>query len=722
MKKNFVSATVEYSTLEHSVPSPYLRKTISLSAKPEAAELKVSGLGFYRLFVNGKDITKGHLAPYISNPEHICYYDTYDIAELLTEGKNVLGFRLGNGLMNNLGGGVWDFDKFERRGAPRLAFELSVSCDGEELFFDATEGVVTHPSGLLRDDMRYGEIFDARAEIDDWAEVGFDDSPWTPAICAPAPGGALKPSDIEPIEVIGERRAVSITEQDGGFLYDFGINTAGVWRLRIRGERGQKLSFRHGEFLLDGKFYDGNISGCFPGHDDFIENQTGAFICSGGEDEYTPSFCYFGFRYLLVKGITKEQATEDLLTYLVMSTALRGIGGFSCSDERINTLWGMVDNANRSNYYHFPTDCPHREKNGWTGDASLSSDQMMLQYDTSRTWRQWLDNIRAAQTESGSLPGIVPTTGWGYAWGNGPTWDSVLFNLPYMLYKYRGELDAARESSDAMLKYLRYVMTRRDERGLIAFGLGDWVPVGKDSHQYDAPLALTDSVMVMDISAKAAEMLRAIGESDGARYADDVSAKMRDAVRRELVDPDTMVVAGDCQSSQAIALYYGIFDKSEDDVAFAHLVKLIHDKSDTFDCGFIGMHCIFHVLSEHGEDGLAFRMITHDGFPSYTDLIKMGHTAMWEHFIEYDDHPYDKSLNHHFLGDISRWFMTRIAGLNPVDACTIRLTPSTADGAITSASAYYDLPKGRVEVSWTLDAEGEIDLTYTAPEGVKVIK
>ena len=134
------------------------------------------------------------------------------------------------------------------------------------------------------------------------------------------------------------------------------------------------------------------------------------------------------------------------------------------------------------------------------------------------------------------------------------------------------------------------------------------------------------------------------------------------------------------------------------------------------------MHCIFHVLSEHGEDGLAFRMITHDGFPSYTDLIKMGHTAMWEHFIEYDDHPYDKSLNHHFLGDISRWFMTRIAGLNPVDACTIRLTPSTADGAITSASAYYDLPKGRVEVSWTLDAEGEIDLTYTAPEGVKVIK
>ena len=146
MKKNFVSATKDYSTLEHSVPSPYLRKKIILESAPQSATLKVSGLGFYRLFVNGKEITKGHLAPYISNPEHICYYDTYDVTDLLNEGCNVLGFRLGNGFANGLGGGVWDFDKAEGRGAPRLAFELSVCCGGEDLFFDATEGVVTHQS------------------------------------------------------------------------------------------------------------------------------------------------------------------------------------------------------------------------------------------------------------------------------------------------------------------------------------------------------------------------------------------------------------------------------------------------------------------------------------------------------------------------------------------------------------------------------------------------
>lgn len=721
MNKNFVSATTEYSTFEHAVASPYLRRSFTLAKKPEKAEIKVCGLGFYRFFVNGKDITRGHLSPYISNPDHICYYDTYNIEEYLTDGENVIGFRLGNGMQNCFGGGVWDFDKASFRDVPKLAFELSVSCGGDVIHFDATEGVVTHPSGILRDDLRLGEIYDASKEIVGWSEPDFDASAWTPAIPAKSPEGEMIASRVEPIVVTAESGPVSITPEDDGFLYDFGTNSAGVWRLKIRGEKGQEIILQHGEFLYKGKFYSLNLSFEGRGFEFYNENQTVKFICSGGDDEYVPSFTYFGYRYVLVKGITEKQATEGLLTRLTMSTNLRSIGGFSCSDERINTLWRMVDNANRSNYYHFPTDCPHREKNGWTGDASLSADQMALQYDTSLSWRQWLENIRAAQTEEGVIPGIVPTGGWGFAWGNGPTWDSVLFNLPYMLYKYRGETEAVRESRSAMIKYLRYVMSRRSECGTIAIGLGDWVPVNKESHDYDAPLALTDSVMVMDMAAKAAEMLRAIDDGEGGEYAESIYREMRETVRRELVDPDTMLVRGDCQSSQAIALYYGVFNDDEKHRAFEHLIRQIHSKEDTFDCGFIGMHCIFHVLSEFGEDALAFSMITHDGFPSYTDLIKEGQTAMCEHFRIYDG-PYGESLNHHFLGDISRWFMTRLAGLNIVDASTVRLTPSTAGGAITSASAYYDLPKGRVTVSWHLDEQSNISLSYTVPDGVTVIK
>lgn len=128
---------------------------------------------------------------------------------------------------------------------------------------------------------------------------------------------------------------------------------------------------------------------------------------------YIPSFTYHGFRYVLVKGITEEQATKDLLTYLATSSDTKAIGGFHCSDKTVNTLFEMIKRSDRSNFCYFPTDCPHREKNGWTGDASLSAAHMMLLYDTEKSWREWLCNVRKAQTDSGMLPGIVPTAGWG---------------------------------------------------------------------------------------------------------------------------------------------------------------------------------------------------------------------------------------------------------------------------------------------------------------------
>ena len=133
-----------------------------------------------------------------------------------------------------------------------------------------------------------------------------------------------------------------------------------------------------------------------------------------------PSFVCYGFRYVLVQGITKEQATEDLLTYLVMNSDLRHIGGFKCSDETANTLFEMVKRSDLANFYYFPTDCPHREKNGWTGDASMSSDHMALLYDVEDSWREWLHNIRKSQNGAGALPGIVPTFDWGFDRGNGP--------------------------------------------------------------------------------------------------------------------------------------------------------------------------------------------------------------------------------------------------------------------------------------------------------------
>ena len=169
MKKNFIKATEGYCSREKHIAAPYMRRSFELDFAPSSAKLSICGLGFYCLYINGKEITKGYLAPYISNPDDICYYDSYDIADLLVKGKNTVGIILGNGFMNSLGGYVWEGDKSAWRGAPRVAMELLVEADGyENVVIEADTEFKVGPSPICFDDIHYGEYYDARNTVYDW--------------------------------------------------------------------------------------------------------------------------------------------------------------------------------------------------------------------------------------------------------------------------------------------------------------------------------------------------------------------------------------------------------------------------------------------------------------------------------------------------------------------------------------------------------------------------
>ena len=720
MNRHFIGASDVRCTLETHIPAPLLRRSFRLEKMPDRAALSVCGLGFYILRINGKDITKGALAPYIGNPDDFLYFDTYDLCPYLREGENVIGLILGNGLMNPFGGAVWDFDRVAWIGAPRVALELEAWKGGDCLLHIEADGRFrTHPSPILFDELRLGEVYDARCEQTGWELPGFDDSGWQPAAVLPSPKGELRLCRAQPISVECERRPVRITRQGDAFLYDFGINSAGSFRLRLSGRRGQTVTVRLGECLTNGVFDNSNLG--FRGYDFYREwTQTCRYTASGeGQEVYEPHFTYFGYRYALVEGITEEQATEELLTYLVMHSALRRTGGFSCSDPVANRLFAMAQNADLSNFYYFPTDCPHREKNGWTGDAAMSADHMLLLYDAEDSLCQWLDNIRKSQNAQGAIPGIVPTGGWGFAWGNGPAWDSVLFRLPYLIWRLRGNIGVIRENADAMLRYLRYILSRRSEDGTVAVGLGDWVPTGKErSDRYDTPLALTDSIMVMDMARKASEMFGAIGRTEDAAFAQSVFREMREAVRRELLDRDTMMFAGATQTGQAMALYYGVTEPDERQAAFDRLLELIEANGGNFDCGFLGLHCLFHVLSDFGHSELAYRMLTKPEYPSYGCLIARGETAMVEAI-----RPEGMSCgshNHHFLCDYTRWLIRCVAGLHVVDDRTVEIRPSYIS-TLEYAEAWCMLPAGRVTVRWERQPDGKPQLTVDAPSGVRVL-
>lgn len=729
----FIKATNKYCTLKENIPAPIFRKTFEIDSEVRSARLDIATPGFYELYVNGENITHGLLAPYIANPDHLVYLDSYDLAPYLRVGGNAVAVILGNGFANQDVDG-WEFKNAAFRAPLCVALSAQIVTEKGTASIISDESFKVSTSPILFDMYRYGIVYDAREERDGFASFEYDDSGWDHAISADAPKGKITLNRAKPIRVRAELRPVRWERQsdfyclhykDGrpmkecyikdGYLFDFGVNTAGVCRLRIKGEAGQRITVRHGETLRDGLFDIGSTVTVKEGTERTIDLlQHDVYYLKGGEEEIlSPSFTYHGFRYAFVEGITEEQLHDDLITYAVFSTDVNKRSHFECSDEVLNRLYQISINADLSNFHHFPTDCPHREKNGWTGDVALSAEQLLLSFDCKENLTVWLESLRCAQLESGMLPGISPTTGWGYKWGNGPFWDQAATVVPYFIHKYDGDLTAMSESADMISRYLRYIAGRRDGRGLVEVGLGDWVQPGCVTHGITAPLCLTDSLTVYDIADKAEYIFKKLARSEDERFARELKTEIRSAIKTHLIDRESATAKGDCQTSQALLLHFGMFDESDRERAFRRLLEIIENDKRHLNTGVIGLKCIFDVLISGGECDLALEMISRPDEPSYGAMLTRGATALCESL---DVNGLNESENHHFLGDIIRVFISLIAGLKLTSKDSFIFEPHVPT-SLEYARAEYVFSHGKALCGWE-KCEGSIRFYTDVPEGV----
>lgn len=745
--RKFICAGDKVCGYDNHVPAPLFRKKIKIEQKPESAMLTICGLGFYELYINGIKITKGELAPYINNPDDILYYDRYQIMPYLTIGDNVIGIMLGNGFFNAFGGHIWDFDKAPWRGPLRVAFSLELHQGNEICRIEADESVKVSESPVRFDELRIGVFYDARYEQKGWNTVEFDDSQWNNARYIASPKGIPKLCEVEPVVVYKELEPKSIqyfddlycvcessvsyekpiekTRVKNAYVYDFGENNAGRCRLKIRGRRGQKVVLHFGEFLVDGMFsLRSTINMNSVEEIDLEYHQMDIYVLKGEEEEiFIPPFTYHGFRYVLAEGLTREQATEELLTYEVMSTDMKKRAAFECSCDVLNKLYDMACRSDRSNFVHIPTDCPHREKNGWTADVSLSAEHMLLTMSAEKGLSEWLYSVKAAQREDGALPGIVPTAGWGFKWGNGPGWDSVCVYLPYYCYKYTGDTKVILDNISMIFKYLRYIAGRRDERGLIKVGLEDWAQPKCVVEKTLAPVIFTDSAMIADVSQKASFLAKVVGEIELSKEAAVFANEMRSAIREHLIDFTTFTAYGCCQTSQVLAIEFGIFECDEIEDAFKRLLKIIHDDNEHMLCGVIGARFMFHVLARYGYADLAVKMITAPDYPSYANWVQRGDTTLSETFTTHDkgSRSNQDSRNHHFWGDISSFFIQWLAGLKINPFCRsvseIEVSPSFVE-ALSFAMAEYSSVCGTIKISWKR-AGDMINMSLEIPQGIE---
>ena len=704
----FIAKGKEFNTIQSHVNAPLFKCVFDYDFNGKC-EIKIAVVGLYRLFLNGKELNNGKFSPYLSNPDEVVFYDVYDITGRLKEKGNVLCVLLGNGFINNNDFDIWQNETAPYRSAPKFSLELTV--DGKSII-ESDESFLVADSPITFDDFRCGERYDANLEMPNVLTSTSLDGFIKPITVEP-PEGELIKNTTQPIKEYRERKAVSITKTEKGYVYDFGLNDTGIPRLKITAKKGQRIDLYFAETIDDNGVDFRSIS--------FVKSnleyvQHDVYICKDGKQEYKPSFTWHGFRYAEVRGITDEQATKDTLTFIPTHSAIDKVCDFNCDNETINKLVEITLRSDESNFIYYPYDCPHREKNGWTADASLSAEQMLYTFDAYDSLKQWLLCIRKAQRRDGALPGIIPTAGWGFQFGNGPAWDSVLIELPYQLYRFYGKDEIIKENAEAIEKYFGYIKTRLNADGLIEIGLGDWCQTYTSAEgDYETPVKITDSLTIIDMVEKTAEMFGVIGKN-----AEDIKQfgnYLKNSFRQKYIKNGQLTVK--TQTALSMCLQLNIFNAEEVQTAYETLLSEIKKQNDHFRVGVIGYKYLFDVLVKKGNQDLCFKLITQKSFPSYGYVIDCGATTLWESFDEYeringklmrkDGVERIPSFNHHFWGGVLAWIYRYIGWLNVKSEDTIEIVPMIFNDINRAEISYSRNGKG-IFVKWE-KVSGSIKLT-----------
>ncbi len=433
--KNWKGAWINDTRNINLQPAPYFRKAFGVVKKIVTARAYIAVTGLYELYVNGVQISNQRLDPMYTRFDRRTLYVTHDITAQLQNGNNVIGVLLGNGWFNHQSTAVWYFHEAPWRARPAFCMDIRITYDdGTTETITSGKDWKTALSPVIFNSIYTAEHYDARLEIPHWNEASFNDSSWKEVEYSRASTANIVAQVLHPIRNVEEIPGASINKiSDTNYVFNLGRNIAGVSRIKVMGKAGTILRLKHGERLYANGHVDlSNIDVHYRPTDDKDPFQTDIFILkgTGTEEIFMPKFNYKGFQYIEVTATKSIALTNQSITGYFMHSDVPAIGSISSSNATIDKIWQATNNSYLSNLFGYPTDCPQREKNGWTGDAQIAIETGLYNFDAITIYEKWLADHRDEQQPNGVLPSIIPTDGWGYEWGNGPDRTSTIAIIP----------------------------------------------------------------------------------------------------------------------------------------------------------------------------------------------------------------------------------------------------------------------------------------------------
>lgn len=690
--------------------APYFRRDFKVTKPVESARLYVAAGGLSVVTLNGERVGDRFLEPAYTRYDRRVTYSSYDVTGLLRRGENVAGVVLGNGWYNHQAKAVWDYDNAPWRNRPAFCLELRIKyTDG------SSETVVTDLSwrtkadmGLLYNNIYTGEHYDFNLPGEGWNCPGYDVLGWGGVRLRSAPAPVVSSQQMEPIRRVSRIGAVDFRKlNDSTWIYDFGRNMAGIAEVDVKGAKGTRLKLAHGERLYpDGTLDPSNIDVYYRGDRSKEPFQTDILVLSGNRDQFVPEFSYKGFRYVQVTAAGDVELDNSSVTAREVHSDVASAGSITSSNPLLDAMVKAARNSYISNLMGYPTDCPQREKNGWTGDGHLAIETGLYNYDGITVYEKWLTDHRDEQQPNGVLPDIIPTGGWGYGTDNGLDWTSTIAIIPWNLYLFYGDDRALRDCYDNIKRYVDYVDSNSSEH-LSAWGRGDWVPVstGSDKQLMSSIYFFIDA----DILAKAAALFGRVADAE--RYSR-LASDIRDAINDRFLDHEKGIYASGSQTEMSMPLMWNIVPEDMKPKIAANLADKVKEAGCHLDTGVHGAKSLLNALSENGYADVAYRVAVQDTYPSWGWWIVNGATTLLENWDLKAER--DISDNHIMFGEIGAWPYKGLGGIFP-DAANpgfrhIILRPNFATGP-DRFEARHESPFGEIVSGWVRKGK---KVTYTA--------
>ncbi|MCL3777404.1 MULTISPECIES: family 78 glycoside hydrolase catalytic domain [unclassified Actinomyces] len=732
-------------------PAYELRTHVSLTAAEAAAPARLTATahGIYEAWINGERVGDCELTPGATTYRATLQVQSYDVTGMLREGDNELRLTVSDGWFRGRCGATRVPDAYGERTGALAALVIGAGTEAARTLTTG-QGWEVAVGAITAADLMDGQTTDlTRLGHEQWAPAELSDEPLTRdrSRLAASPSPAVRRGLEVP--------AVSVTRlASGRQVVDFGRMLSGWVRVAELGPAGTRLILTHFEVTgPDGDLTTRHIQHAVPWlPEPYPLGQVNTIISRGvAGDVVEPHHTTHGFRYVAVDGADWD-LDPTALTAVEVRSDLTPTGDFSCSHEDLNRLHANTVRAWHSNSCELPTDCPQRERWGYTGDYQIFARTAAHLDDVRGFTRKWLRSLADEQYEDGTITNVAPS----YGVDDGPMpdlsgsagWGDAATIVPWEMWRAYGEADALAEAYPMMVRWVEHIEAaaagaryparaeahpepRAHDRYLwdTGFHWGEWT---EPDVEWDprGDFGIVATAYLARSARIVAEAAVVLGREDDAARFGALADRAAEAWRTEFIEDiaEEPTAEGDAaprlrltvptQASYVRALAFDLVLPSQRPAAAAELARLLRANGNRLSTGFLSTGMLLPVLVEAGYTDLAYEVLLQREEPGWMVMLDRGATAIWEDWngLSADGVP-TGSQNHYSKGAVVAFLHEYTAGIRPAEPgyAAVEIAP-VPGGGLTSARASLDTARGTVSSSWVIE-DGAFRLTVRTPPG-----